>query len=70
MVNKTPPNSPTPPTIQPHGAQGRDAPDPHWTLHHTHQPRIARALAWAAATPPAETDLSLVLAKAKHGKRL
>ena len=28
-----------------------------WTLQEPHRSRIARGLAWAADTPPAETDL-------------
>lgn len=28
-----------------------------WTLQEPHRSRIARGLAWAAETPPAETDL-------------
>ena len=39
----------------------------HWTLHEAHHPRITRALAWAAATPAAESDLSALLNQCKHG---
>ncbi|MET0790355.1 MAG: hypothetical protein ABW061_02430 [Polyangiaceae bacterium] len=45
------------------------APAPHWTLHETQQPRVTRALAWAASTPAKESDLARVLARcANHPK--
>jgi hypothetical protein len=35
-----------------------------WTLKEPHRSRIERGLAWAARTPPAETDLGALLEKA------
>lgn len=32
-----------------------------WTLDEPHRSRIARGLAWASATPPAETDVDGLL---------
>ncbi len=41
-----------------------------WTLQEPHRSRIARGLAWAAETPPAETDLDdLVKPRASRAGR-
>lgn len=46
-----------------------------WTLQEPHRSRIERGLAWAAATPPAETDLDHLIkprtlkARRKRGRR-
>ncbi|MBI2893987.1 MAG: hypothetical protein HYY06_10580 [Deltaproteobacteria bacterium] len=39
-----------------------------WTLREPHKSRIERGLAWAAATPAKETDVTAVVAKAKRRK--
>jgi hypothetical protein len=39
-----------------------------WTLREPEKSRIERGLAWAAKTPPRETDLTAVVAKAKRRK--
>lgn len=41
-----------------------------WTLDQPHRARIERGLAWAAGTPPAETDLEdLVNPRASEARR-
>ncbi|SRR5712692_11716465 len=41
-----------------------------WTLREPHRSRIERGLAWAAETPPSETDLdSLLIPRAPRARR-
>lgn len=41
-----------------------------WTMEEPHRSRIKRGLAWAAATPPQETDIEKMLKRqAKRGQR-
>ncbi len=39
-----------------------------WTLSEPHKSRIERGLAWAAKTPPKETDVQSLLAQVKVRK--
>ncbi|MDP2340702.1 MAG: hypothetical protein Q8O67_07080 [Deltaproteobacteria bacterium] len=36
-----------------------------WWLHEPHKSKLQQALAWAAKNPPSETDLDVLLARAK-----
>jgi len=40
-----------------------------WTTEEPHRTRIAKGVAWAAATPPAETDLDELAAQARRPRR-
>jgi hypothetical protein len=40
-----------------------------WTLEAPHRARIERALAWAAETEPAETDIERLLKRRAQGSR-
>lgn len=39
-----------------------------WTLREPHKSRIEQGLAWAAATPAKETDVTAIVAKARRRK--
>lgn len=39
-----------------------------WTLEEPHRTAIAKGLAWATETPPAETDLDELVKRASKGK--
>jgi chromosomal replication initiation ATPase DnaA len=39
-----------------------------WTLSEPHKSRIERGLAWATKTPAKETDVAVLVAKAKRRK--
>lgn len=40
-----------------------------WTLQEPHRTAIERGLAWAAATPPAETDLEELIGRAEKQRK-